>query len=220
MIDENSHYSQPAEAGESNLFSLRKRAPIESLFNFHQTCIQLPFARTSPSTFLFLLSSQCQRADPGNLAASTSCESSRFQKSSHKTNPSPVARKPVRLCQKHQNSGSEPRSTSSSGRVLDKSNRTVNTLFSITVRFQIASKPPGGRSFCSQQQLLRLPGRAVALSESADQWELLRSTSFNEAGSRIGTGMCQRPGQSFCLRGRFSAASPCRPVDNATSQVV
>ena len=81
MIDENSHYSQPAKAGESNLFSLRKRAPIESLCNFHRSKLQLPFARTSPSTFLFLLSSQCQRADPEHLAASTSCESNRFQNS-------------------------------------------------------------------------------------------------------------------------------------------
>ena len=67
---------------ENNLSSLRKRAPIESLFNFHQTYVQLPFARTSPSTFLFLLSSQCQRADPEDLAVSTSLESNRFQKSS------------------------------------------------------------------------------------------------------------------------------------------
>jgi len=35
----------------------------KSCNNFHRNCFQLQFARTSPSTFLFLQSSQCQRAD-------------------------------------------------------------------------------------------------------------------------------------------------------------
>ena len=39
-----------------------------SLFNFHRNCFRLQFARTSPSTFLFLPSSQCQRADLTALA--------------------------------------------------------------------------------------------------------------------------------------------------------
>ena len=68
MIDENSHYSQPAKASESNLFSLRKRAPIESLRQV-QDCSRNLTARTSPSTFLFLLSSQCQRTDHSSVAA-------------------------------------------------------------------------------------------------------------------------------------------------------
>ena len=68
MIDENSHYSQPTEVGENNLFSLRKRAPIESLRQA-QDCSRNLTARTSPSTFLFLLSSQCQRTDHSSVAA-------------------------------------------------------------------------------------------------------------------------------------------------------
>lgn len=58
------HRSQNHRSDQDLLSSLRKRAPIESLCNFHRNCSQLQFARTSPSTFLFLLSSQCQRADP------------------------------------------------------------------------------------------------------------------------------------------------------------
>ena len=53
---------------ENVMLSRRKRTPIESLSNFHRSKLQLPFARTSPSTFLFLLSSQCQRADHSAVA--------------------------------------------------------------------------------------------------------------------------------------------------------
>ena len=46
MIDENSHYSQQTEVRESNLFSLRKRAPIESLLT--STGIASSFSSQEP----------------------------------------------------------------------------------------------------------------------------------------------------------------------------
>ncbi|WP_284394555.1 hypothetical protein, partial [Devosia yakushimensis] len=64
MIDEKTtQISKPAKAGQDLLSSLRKRAPIDK----SSLDPQLPknqTARTSPATFLFLHSSQCQKADP------------------------------------------------------------------------------------------------------------------------------------------------------------
>ena len=63
MIDEKTtQTSKPTKADRDLLSSLRKRAPIESLRQVPSYPKNLT-ARTSPSTFLFLLSSQCQRAD-------------------------------------------------------------------------------------------------------------------------------------------------------------
>ena len=65
-------------------FLSRKRTPIESLCNFHRSKPQLQFARTSPSTFLFLLSSQCQRADHSAVAGINRHREHRSQCSSSK----------------------------------------------------------------------------------------------------------------------------------------
>ena len=73
--------------------------------NFRRNCFQLQFARTSPSTFLFLQSSQCQRADLTPLPAETSWKPS-FRIPPGKQNLSsgcPADRLP---CQRTLNSGS------------------------------------------------------------------------------------------------------------------
>ena len=201
------------------MFSLRKRAPIESLFNFHQTYVQLPFARTSPSTFLFLLSSQCQRADQATSRPQRHVKASAFRNPGTKQTRPRLPGNQARLCQKHQNCGSDNRSTSSSAagcrQVQMNCQHPISRKWAILNCFKSTNfRPP-----CSQQHLVRLPGRAAALSESVDQWERLRSTSFNEAGSRIGAGMCQRPGESFCVRAAFSGLPASPPVDNTTDPV-
>ncbi len=92
MIDEKTtQISKPTEIGRDLLSSLRKRAPIESLSPYPQLPKNMT-ARTSPSTFLFLLSSQCQRADPANA---TSYEKPKpLKNSTGNSSSSPVARQP------------------------------------------------------------------------------------------------------------------------------
>ena len=114
MIDENSHYSQPAKASESNLFSLRKRAPIESLRQA-QDCSRNLTARTSPSTFLFLLSSQCQRTDHSSVAAINRHRKHQgFQYLVQQQNSALVAQQFTLPFQKTANSGSDTNHSTSS----------------------------------------------------------------------------------------------------------
>src|SRR5690606_27807690 len=91
MIDEktNTILSIPCEMREQ-LSSLKKTCTHRKSFDFHRDYSQLPSARTSPATFLFLLSSQCQRADPTRASPNSVSDTSPYR---------PVARqinRPVR----------------------------------------------------------------------------------------------------------------------------
>ena len=63
LIDEDTHLSLRSKLRVIGSVPLRKRAPSKSLNRPSRICIRHQSARTSPSTFLFLPSSQCQRAD-------------------------------------------------------------------------------------------------------------------------------------------------------------
>jgi hypothetical protein len=101
MIDENSHYSQPTKVGESNLFSLRKRAPIESLFNFHQI-LRPSFRSQEPRRprFSFFYLHNVKELTQKTSRPQRHMKASAFRNLAQ-NNLSPVARKPVCLCQKH-----------------------------------------------------------------------------------------------------------------------
>ena len=87
------------------MFSLRKRAPIDVYLPNPQLPKNLT-ARTSPSTFLFLPSSQCQRADLQTLAGQTSSGQSP-QNSFREQNTLSGCPAQCPPCQKNVNSGSQ-----------------------------------------------------------------------------------------------------------------
>jgi hypothetical protein len=106
MIDENSHYSQQTKVCESNLFSLRKRAPIESLLT--STGIASSFSSQEPRRprFSFFYLHNVKELTIPPSPASIVIGSARFQIPSENTASSPVARQSTASVRKHQNSGS------------------------------------------------------------------------------------------------------------------
>jgi hypothetical protein len=111
------------------MFSLGKRAPIDVFLPNPQLPKNLT-ARTSPSTFLFLPSSQCQRADLQTLAGQTSSEQS-LQILSENRPPYPVARQIVRPVRKTSTVGARS-STSSTWLDVFDTPKSVNTQFQIS----------------------------------------------------------------------------------------
>jgi len=145
----------------------------KSCNNFHRNCFQLQFARTSPSTFLFLLSSQCQRADLTSHSGRTSEATASYLHQTKQTHH-PVARQiacPVRSrCQWEQLKSF----ASSASRFLVKFFFTVNRFFSIffSVRFELTEEnfevtSKSDYSFFSvacRSSLRRLAPRSAAVS--------------------------------------------------------
>jgi hypothetical protein len=129
LIDEDTHLSTRSENRAIGSVPLKKTCTHRSRSIDLLTRFASSFrsARTSPSTFLFLPSSQCQRADPYPLRDATSGGSTRSQNFSNRTSP-PVARQqacPVRnrrpweqLAQRRQR-----------WRVIVKTSKSVNTQF-------------------------------------------------------------------------------------------
>ena len=147
----------------------QKRAPIE---------VSLTSTRIAPGfrsqehrrpRFSFFNSSQCQRADPTPSPAETSMEAvlpNSFREHDLVTG-CPADHLP---CQRTLNSGSETRSASSVRRVIFRTNRLVNTLFSFffLIRissFQTENSKPRNRKllFDFRGLLLSLPPFGAAL---------------------------------------------------------
>ena len=129
MIDENSHCSQTTtEAAARTICFLSENVHPSKVFNFHRNCFQLQFARTSPSTFLFLLSSQCQRADQVTVAGKIVTEASapKFQTERRTLSGRPAVN---RFCQKTPEQWEHKARRRPVRRVVVKAPKPVNTLF-------------------------------------------------------------------------------------------
>jgi len=111
----------------------------KSCNNFHRSKPQLQFARTSPSTFLFLLSSQCQRADHSTV---TGINRHREHRSQHLKRTYLSCWSPSRsTCsfQKHQQWEEQALSVVSVAASLSDISIHVNTAFSITASKDFSS---------------------------------------------------------------------------------
>jgi hypothetical protein len=73
LLDEDTHLSLRTEARVIGCVPLRN-VPSKSITTYCRIRIRVRSARTSPSTFPFLPSSQCQRPDLSPLSGSTSVE--------------------------------------------------------------------------------------------------------------------------------------------------
>jgi hypothetical protein len=122
----------------------------KSCNNFHRNCFQLQFARTSPSTFLFLLSSQCQRADliPQRENVGEAIAPDPFSKT-NSLSGCPADRPP---CQKSLNCGNNFKSfASSTSRFLVNLFLTVNRFFRFS--FRLVFNSPTRISITTQSQI-------------------------------------------------------------------
>ena len=131
MIDENSHCSQqqPKSSREQSVFSW-KTCTHRLSFRQILSCPRTQPQELSPSTFLFLHSSQCQRADLQTLAGQTSLEQSLRIHSGNRTLP-PVARQKIRPFRKTSTVGARS-STSSTRLDVSDTRKSVNTQFQIS----------------------------------------------------------------------------------------
>jgi hypothetical protein len=142
MIDENSHHSQhqPKSVRKRYVFSW-KTCTHRLSFCLSLSCPRPRPQELSPSTFLFLHSSQCQRADLQTLAGQTSLEQSLRIHSGNRT-PRPVARQIVRPVRKTSTVGARSSTSSTWLDVIDTP-KSVNTQFQVSTKPKLKTGKPG-----------------------------------------------------------------------------